>query len=138
MAWQSITESDVLTVVAGSELQTLRSHSLANGQDDPVTPIISQVVALVRGIISKSVPLGTTGTVPGSLLAPTLDIIAVRLAIRIGREPTAQRKAAHDAAMQLLRDVADQKVQVEEDQSGKIEQVNTVTRITTRDTLQGL
>ena len=138
MAWQSITEADLLTVVSGAELQTLRGTSLGSGQDDPVAPIISQVVNLVRGYISNGMPLSDAGTIPGTLLAPTLDIIAVRIGTRIGRDPSAARKAAHDAAMQLMRDVADRKIQVEEDQSGRIEQVNEVTRITTRDTLKGL
>lgn len=108
MAWITISEDDVLTVLNGKELEGIRKAALSLGQPDPVLPVIVQVVDLVRGYVGacKSNALGAGSTIPSKLLAPALDLIAVRIPARVGREPGGARKDAATAAIALLEQVA--------------------------------
>jgi hypothetical protein len=127
MAWAVITEADVLTVLSYAELTNFRSISLAGGQADPVSPTIQTVTDMVRGKIEAAATntLGATG-VPARLKATALDIIAVRLGLRVGKAPTDARKALYDDAMKLLEDVADGKFSVEEPATATNETVGLV------------
>ena len=108
MAWIAITEADVLTVLAGPELAGYRAAALAVGHADPVAPAIAQVTDLVRGYVGgcKNNILGLGATIPQKLLAPAVDILAVRIPKRVGQDPKPGRKAAHDEAIKLLEMVA--------------------------------
>jgi hypothetical protein len=108
MAWITPAESDVLTVLSETELATYRAAALASGQADPLTPTLAQVVDLVRGYVGAYGPntLGLPGTIPQKLLAPALDLIAVRLPQRVGVPPKDVRKTAADQAVRLLEQVA--------------------------------
>jgi len=107
MAWISITEADLLTVMSGPELEGYRAAALADGQTDPVQPVIDQVTDLVRGYVGgcKANTLGATG-IPQKLLAPAVDLIAVRIPGRVGKSPKTGRKDAAEAAIKLLERVA--------------------------------
>lgn len=115
MAWITITEDDLLTVMNGKELDAYRAAALAEGQPDPVAPTIAQVVDLVRGYVGgcRSNILGEGNTIPSKLLAPALDLIVVRIPQRVGRDPKPGRQAAYDAAVTLLEQVAACKFDVE-------------------------
>lgn len=115
MAWIEITESDLLTVMSGPELEAVRGAALAIDQSDPVQPTIHQVTDLVRGYIDASgrYLLGDTG-IPQKLLAPALDIIAYRLPNRVQIGATDARKDLHDRAIQLLEQVAKGSYGIEE------------------------
>ncbi len=108
MAWIIPAESDVLTAFSETELATYRAAAIANGQVDPVAPTLAQVVDLVRGYVGAYKPntLGLPGTIPQKLLAPALDLVAVRLPQRVGVPPKEVRKAAADQAVRLLEQVA--------------------------------
>jgi hypothetical protein len=108
MAWLIPSENDVLTVLSETELATYRAAATASGQADPLAPTLAQVVDLVRGYVGAYRPnmLGLPGTIPQKLLAPALDLLAVRLPQRVGVPPKEVRKTAADRAVRLLEQVA--------------------------------
>jgi hypothetical protein len=108
MAWIIPTENDLLTSLSETELAAYRAAALAGGQADPVAPTLAQVVDLVRGYVGAYRPntLGEAGTIPQKLLAPLIDLVAVRLPQRVGVPPKDVRKAAGDQAIRLLEQVA--------------------------------
>ncbi len=116
MAWITIDEEDVLTVLCSPELEGYRAAALETGQADPVQPAISQVADLVRGYVggNPANQLGAAGTIPQKLLAPALDIIAVRIPQRVGQTPASVRKTAEENAIRLLEQVAGGKFSIEE------------------------
>jgi len=116
MAWITPAESDVLTVLSEAELATYRAAALAGGQADPLAPTLTQVVDLVRGYVGAYKPntLGLSGTIPQKLLAPALDLVAVRLPQRVGVTPKDVRKTAADQAVRLLEQVASGDFNIEE------------------------
>src|SRR5471030_1760789 len=116
MAWIIPAESDVLTVLSESELATYRAAALASGQADPLAPTLAQVVDLVRGYVGAYKPntLGLAGTIPQKLLAPALDLVAVRLPQRVGVSPKDVRLSAANQAVRLLEQVASGEFNIEE------------------------
>ena len=108
MPWITVTEDDLLTVINGKELAGYRAAALAQGQADPISPAINQVIDLVRGYVGacRSNTLGEGNTIPSKLLAPACDLIVVRVMGRIMRVPDAARKDAADRATTLLEQVA--------------------------------
>jgi hypothetical protein len=116
MAWMTPSETDLLTSLSETELATYRAAALASGQADPVAPTLAQVVDLVRGYVGAYRPntLGAAGTIPQKLLAPAIDLAAVRLPQRVGVPPKDVRKTAADAAVRLLEQVAAGDFNIEE------------------------
>ena len=108
MAWIIPEESDVLTVLSDTELSAYREAAIAAGQTDPLAPTLAQVVDLVRGYVgaNRLNTLGVAGSIPQKLLAPALDLLAVRLPQRVGVPPKEVRKRAADQAVRLLEQVA--------------------------------
>jgi hypothetical protein len=116
MAWIIPAESDVLTTLSETELATYRAAALASGQADPLAPTLAQVVDLVRGYVGAYKPntLGLPGTLPQKLLAPALDLVAVRLPQRVGVPPKDVRQMAAGRAVRLLEQVAAGTFNIEE------------------------
>lgn len=114
--WVPITEEDLLTVLSGPELQGYRAAAKASGQLDPVQPTIDQVTDYVRGFVGgcKRNTLGKGNTIPEKLMAPALDILAVRIPQRVGRDPKPGRDKAADRAVELLKIVARCEFDIEE------------------------
>ena len=123
MAWITPAESDVLTALSETELATYRAAATATGQADPLAPTLAQVVDLVRGYVGAYKPntLGLPGTIPQKLLAPALDLVAVRLPQRVGVPPKDVRKSAADQAVRLLEQVAAGTFNIEEPDSPTLE-----------------
>ena len=123
MSWILPAESDVLTALSETELATYRAAALASGQADPLAPTLAQVVDLVRGYVGAYKPntLGLPGTIPQKLLAPALDLVAVRLPQRVGVPPKDVRKSAADQAVRLLEQVAAGVFNIEEPDSPSLE-----------------
>ena len=121
--WISPAESDVLTVLSETELATYRAAALASGQTDPLAPTLAQVVDLVRGYVGAYRPntLGLPGTIPQKLLAPALDLVAVRLPQRVGVPPKDVRLLASGRAVRLLEQVAAGTFNIEEPDSPTLE-----------------
>ncbi len=119
MAWIIPAEADVLTVLSETELATYRAAATAGGQADPLAPTLAQVVDLVRGYVGAYKPntLGLPGTIPQKLLAPALDLVAVRLPQRVGVSPKDVRQAAAVQAVRLLDQVAAGTFNIEEPDS---------------------
>ena len=61
------------------------------------------------------------GTIPQKLLAPALDLVAVRLPQRVGVPPKDVRKSAADQAVRLLEQVAAGVFNIEEPDSPSLE-----------------
>jgi hypothetical protein len=106
----------VLTVLSETELATYRAAATASGQADPLAPTLAQVVDLVRGYVGAYRPntLGLPGTIPQKLLAPALDLVAVRLPQRVGVAPKDVRQMAASRAVRLLEQVAEGIFNIEE------------------------
>jgi hypothetical protein len=123
MSWIIPAESDVLTVLSENELSTYRAAATATGQADPVAPTLAQVVDLVRGYVGAYRPntLGLPGTIPQKLLAPALDLVAVRLPQRVGVSPKDVRQAAATLAVRLLEQVAAGTFNIEEPDDASLE-----------------
>jgi phage gp36-like protein len=113
MAWITITEAHVLTVVNSVELEAIRDAALAALQADPATESISQVTDLVRGYVGVKNTLGATG-IPQKLLPTALDIIAYRIPNRVGRQLPASKLLLYQDAIKLLESVALGKFDIEE------------------------
>ena len=109
----------MLTVLSETELATYRAAATASGQADPLAPTLAQVVDLVRGYVGAYKPntLGLPGTIPQKLLAPALDLVAVRLPQRVGVSPKDVRQAAAIQAVRLLEQVAAGTFNIEEPDS---------------------
>jgi hypothetical protein len=123
MAWIIPAESDVLTVLSETELATYRAAATASGQADPLAPTLAQVVDLVRGYVGAYRPntLGAAGTIPQKLLAPALDLVAVRLPQRVGVSPKDVRQIAATQAVKLLEQVASGDFNIEEPDDASME-----------------
>jgi hypothetical protein len=123
MSWIIPAESDVLTVLSETELATYRAAALAAGQADPLAPTLAQVIDLVRGYVGACKPntLGLPGTIPQKLLAPALDLVAVRLPQRVGVPPKDVRKAAAEQATRLFEQVASGDFNIEEPDTASAE-----------------
>ena len=147
MAWITITEKDVLTVLSGPQLEGVREAALDPIQPDPIAPTVSQVVALVRGYVAGNPAnqLGAGETIPAKLMAPALDLIAVRVPQRIGQSPSEGRKDLAKDAIRLLERVSEGKFDIEEPADpeagsggASVEIASATDRLTGRDKLQGL
>ena len=116
MAWIIPAESDVLTVLSETELATYRAAATASGQADPLAPTLAQVVDMVRGYVGAYRPntLGLPGTIPQKLLAPALDLVAVRIPQRVGVSPKDVRLTSATQALRLLEQVAAGAFNIEE------------------------
>ena len=109
MAWISITETDVQTRLAGAELSALKTAALADGQTNPLTEIIEQVVDEIRGYVAacERNTLGEGTTIPQKLLATALAMIRFRLSTRLpGFRVDENRRSENEQAIRLLERVA--------------------------------
>lgn len=145
MAWAAITEADILTVMAGPELEAIRAAALKAGQADPVAPTITDVTDLVRGYVAVRNTLGPDGTIPSKLQTSALDIIASRIPQRVNHDPSEGRKTKEKEAIRLLERVADGKFRVEEPTTASEESTGSIapvisasTRKFTRATQDGI
>lgn len=112
MSWQTPTIDDLRASLGSSELDTLRTKSVAEGQD-VVAQILARVVAMVRAAARRSGCLmGPAGTIPAEALQPLCNIAAFELLTRLNIELRPSRTTSRDAAMKWLEDLAAGKWQV--------------------------
>jgi phage gp36-like protein len=146
MAWQTITESNVQTKLAGAELTALQSSALATGQASPLAETITTVIDEIRGYIAANHAntLGTAGTIPSKLVSAAVVIIRYRLCTRLPVKSLLDenRVREYQDAIKLLERVADGKFSIEDPSTGtenaaQIES-STQTRKATRTKLDGL
>jgi hypothetical protein len=148
--WQTITEADVVTKLSGPENAAMQTVALKSGQANPLTGIISQVVAEIRGYVAACAnnTLGEGETIPSELLGAAISRIRYELASRLPVPGliTEARSSANADAIALLRDVAACRFLVvapetaAPDQAAgpSIEVASSTTRRATRDKLSGL
>lgn len=113
MTWHVLTEDDVLAALNAAELETYRGQ-LADGQTDPLEPILSATTSEVRGYVAAATQLTGEG-VPESLVNAAVDIAIYRLAKRCQMESEPQRKQAADDAYGRLDAVAAGDIAVDTD-----------------------
>lgn len=114
VSWITISETQVKASLNDDELRLYR-EKIAEGDADPLSGIIADVVAEVRGYVLTRHPPGAAGTIPPGLRNAAVDIIIYRLAKRLQIKSEEQRKPANDDAVALLQRVAEGKVFVEAD-----------------------
>lgn len=122
MAWISVTEADVLTVLSGTELEKYRAVALKLGQTDPVEPTIIQVVDEVRGYCPKAATLGDGATIPKKLLGSALALIVVRIPARVSLSAGAVREKLAEEAIKRLERWSDGKFNTEEPETPDTEE----------------
>ena len=114
MAWRAITESDILTQLSKTELETIRSQA----ESDPVPAAVSSMMEHVRGSVAAhaSNVMGAEGTIPERLMAAAVSLLVVRLyaanaGMLIDLDKT--RAEAAKSAERLLERVSEGKFAVE-------------------------
>ena len=114
MSWITLAEADVLTVLSGPELEGYRAAALAQGQDDPVQPAIDDVTEEVRGFVAACAKntLGPIGTIRSRLKTTALDLLAVRIPLRVARSPKSGRKDAAERSEARLKLVGECKFSI--------------------------
>lgn len=113
--WTTLTETNVLDVLNNAELTAAKTIALAPSQGSGVniiTNILGWVMDFVRGVAKTQVTPPATG-VPPILVLATLDIAVFRLLNRVSAELAEKRKAAHDDALAMLKDVVEGKLQID-------------------------
>jgi len=150
MAWRSLTEADVRSVLSDSELAALSRAAGPDGLAEHIALACSDVAATVRGYVAadaRNSLLGPAGTVPAGLRQAALAILAVDLPARLGGlslDPRGVRKDSKAAAVKLLESVAAGRFLVE-DARGSIPSVSPAAptsyskpRVSTRDRQRGV
>ncbi len=119
MAWIIPTENDILSRISSAELEAIRSAVLADGQADPVSETLDQVIDEVRGFIAGNPAnvLGPDGTIPEKLLNAALSIFVPMFLARAGGtaiDPEGERAKQRDRAYKTLERVSDGKFAIDE------------------------
>lgn len=130
--WRAITETDVETVLAGPELEAIRSAAgAADGDDADMLPaIIATVTDEVRAHIEDCAEnrLGAAGTVPERVIHHALAIIRNRLLSRLGMEAGESRNVEYRDAVAFFRRVSECQVKIEQpDDADVVSEANTPT-----------
>ena len=112
MSWITPTITDLQASLGADEIDTLRTKSVADGQD-VVAQILVRTVSLVRSAVRRSGCLmGPAGTIPEEALQPLCSIAAFDLLHRLNIEIKAARNTSADNAYKWMADLADGKAQV--------------------------
>ncbi len=148
MSWRELTEDDVLTTLAGPELNAYRVAALKAGQADPLAEIVATAVAEARGHIADCAVnrLAAGMTLPSRVVHHVIAIVRYRLMSRLDMEVGEARTQEYRDARRFLERVSECKVSIEqpegateEDGSNEaIEVVSASGREATREKLRGL
>ena len=106
MSWVTLSTTDVRDNLNDAEFEEYRRH-VGPDQADPMTSILADVTAEVRGYVSTEHEISGKVGVPQSLKNAAIDIAIYRLAKRCHMGSEQQRKPAADAAVELLQRVAE-------------------------------
>ena len=115
--WRTVDENDLAATLSQGEIDAFRQDASLDGSD-PVARLLSRTVAMVRGYIAtngKVRRMGPSGTLPESLISPTMDYAAADVLKRQNVELNEDRRKARERAEDLFRDVAAGKYTPESD-----------------------
>jgi len=146
MAWRALVEDDILLLISGSELASLRAAALQAEQVDPVQPTIDATMDLARGYIGSCSEntLGDAGTIPDRLITTVAMIVVCDIVVRVpGYFLDEDRQDKRDAAIKVLEQVAGCNFAIEDPTTGTdagndVEVVRSTTRKATRESMGGL
>lgn len=116
MAWRKPTMDDLVGTLSQVEVDNFAQSPEFISQSDPTERVLEDTAEMVRGYLRKLENLGAIkihpedGYIPSGLMNPAMDIAAFKMLKRFNLEPTEARKSAYEEAMQVLRDVGDQKM----------------------------
>lgn len=116
MAWRKPTMDDLVGTLSQVEVDNFAQSPEFTSQSDPTERVLEDTAEMVRGYLRKLENLGAIkihpedGYIPSGLMNPAMDIAAFKMLKRFNLEPTEARKSAYEEAMQVLRDVGDQKM----------------------------
>lgn len=116
MAWREPDGEDFAAAINAVELEEFNTLPEFKSHADPTKRIMADAAEFVRGYCRRLENKGgikvcpTEGTVPASLMSVTMDIAAFRLLKRFNLTITDARQKAFDAALEVLRDVAEEKM----------------------------
>jgi len=107
MGWRIADETDLAATLSQGEVEAFRQDGAVDGSD-PVSRLLTRTTAFVRGFIARNgnVKLGTSGTLPESLISPAMDYAASDVLKRIGVSLNDDRRKAREDALKLFHDVA--------------------------------
>lgn len=146
MAWRSISEADIRSVLSDSELAALSRAAGPDGASERIAAQVEAVVGTVRGHVAANPrnALGPAGTVPDTLRQAALAILAVDIPAQmagLNLDPKGVRKDAKRDALALLRSVADNKFDIGEGAASSAPTPPSAyakPRVSTRDRLKGV
>lgn len=116
MAWRLPTSEDLIAALSQVEVDEYKKSPEFESSADPTALILSDTAELVRGYCRRGENKGslkmhpTEGYIPASLMNPAMDIAAFRVLKRFNLDITDPRKKAYDEAMQILRDISEEKI----------------------------
>jgi len=113
--WRKPTEQDLQISISQVEVESYKDAATNDTAVDTVEAILSRTAALVRGYCRANprIRLGPAGTIPQGLLAAAMDYAAVDVVKRTPSGVSDERRRARETALQMFRDVAEGKIQVE-------------------------
>ena len=115
--WRAVDENDLAATISQGEIDAFRQDASLDGSD-PVARLLARTVAMVRGYIAtngKVRRMGSSGTLPESLISPAMDYAAADVLKRIDVPLNDDRRKARERAEDLFKDVAAGKYTPESD-----------------------
>ena len=115
--WRAVDENDLAATISQGEIDAFRQDASLDGSD-PVARLLTRTVAMVRGYIAtngKVRRMGSSGTLPESLISPAMDYAAADVLKRINMPLNDDRRKARERAEDLFKDVAAGKYTPESD-----------------------
>ena len=115
--WRTVDENDLAATLSQGEIDAFRQDASLDGSD-PVARLLARTVAMVRGYIAtngKVRRMGSSGTLPESLISPAMDYAAADVLKRINVPLNDDRRKARERAEDLFKDVAAGKYTPESD-----------------------
>ena len=110
MSWRVLTIEDVAASLNQDEIDAYRQLPDFATRADPVGDLLVEVASYVRGFCRASgvvkIDSANQYTVPLSLVKPAIDIVVYKILTRMPMEVIESRKAAWQAAEELLKQVA--------------------------------
>jgi len=105
--WREMTEDDLTGAMTRLDIETFKKSG--NWQGDPVKILLEREAAQIRAYIRTNGKVEMSPNpleVPESCIAPALDIVAYRLALRMNKDPGEGRKEAKKAADKFFESIS--------------------------------